>query len=264
MVAVVATGCCGRRRCCALSSKVGGRLRDRRKTRSPRRDHRPTPLSLVAVAAQLAPEFQDAERCSPGYRSAWARRVPSWAAAPSRLALCRSSAICARREHQQQLQKHQSPATPAPPPPDDSAAAFWEALEADDTGRLPVPKPSSPRTARFAPSRSAAARAARRALLPRLGRRGGARPHQIRRRRSRRHLAARTAGRASRTARRSRLGRACSPCSPRARDPRAEVGDGRANRRTHRCGRWTRGSRHGDAFEATSKSVGAATAAPPG
>ena len=33
-----------------------------------------------------------------------------------------------------------TPATPAPPPPDDSAAAFWEALEADDTGRLPVPK----------------------------------------------------------------------------------------------------------------------------
>ena len=33
-----------------------------------------------------------------------------------------------------------APATPAPPPPDDSAAAFWEALEDDDTGRLPVPK----------------------------------------------------------------------------------------------------------------------------
>ena len=33
-----------------------------------------------------------------------------------------------------------APATPTPPEPDDNAAAFWEALEADDTGRLPVPK----------------------------------------------------------------------------------------------------------------------------
>ena len=29
---------------------------------------------------------------------------------------------------------------PAASQPDDSAAAFWEALEDDDTGRLPVPK----------------------------------------------------------------------------------------------------------------------------